>query len=86
MLSGRISRRVEGASPTMRSASSQYSGWEVNWSQATTAHLLMSASRGSRMSAGFMPSLAYVSFMSFFLRRMLFDIRAGFSTRRIYFT
>ena len=37
-------RSVLGASPAIRSASSQYSGWLVNWSQATTAHLLMSQS------------------------------------------
>ena len=50
--SGRISRRVEGASPTVSSTACQYSGWEVNWSQATTAHFVMSAPSGSRISAG----------------------------------
>ena len=52
LASGRIRRRVEGASPTCFSTASQYSGSEVNWSQATTAHLVMSQSLGIRMSAG----------------------------------
>ena len=38
-LSGRISRRADGAAPTVSSTRCQYSGWEVYWSQATTAHL-----------------------------------------------
>ena len=40
--SGRITRSVEGASPTCCSTACQYSGSDVNWSQATTAHLVMS--------------------------------------------
>ena len=42
LASGRISRRVDGASPTVCSTACQYSGSDVNWSQATTAHLVMS--------------------------------------------
>ena len=52
LASGRMRRSVEGASPTFSSTACQYSGSEVNWSQATTAHLVMSCSLGSRMSAG----------------------------------
>ena len=63
LLSGRIRRRVLGASPAMRSTSSQYSGWDVNWSQATTAQRVMSQSLGNRMSAGFMPTLLNFSFI-----------------------
>ena len=39
-ISGSISLSVEGASPTISSTFSQYSGSDVNWSHATTAHLL----------------------------------------------
>ena len=39
LLSGRMSRRAEGARPTRSSTRCQYSGREVYWSQATTAHL-----------------------------------------------
>ena len=51
-LSGRMSRRAEGAEPTYSSTRCQYSGWEVYWSQATTAHLRYSQCWGSRISAG----------------------------------
>ncbi len=51
-LSGRIRWREEGAFPTKLSTRCQYSGWEVYWSQATTAHLVRSQFWGSRMSAG----------------------------------
>ena len=51
-LSGRISRRVEGARPTRSSTRCQYSGREVYWSQATTDHRVRSQLRGSKMSAG----------------------------------
>ena len=53
LASGRMRRRVDGASPTVFSTRSQYSGSDVNWSQATTAHFSISTSLlGSRMSAG----------------------------------
>ena len=42
--SGSISRSVLGSSPTRRSASSQYSGSEVNWSQAMQLHFVISVS------------------------------------------
>ena len=51
-LSGRISRRAEGAEPTYSSTRCQYSGWEVYWSQATTDHLAYSQLTGRRISAG----------------------------------
>ena len=51
-LSGRMSRREEGAEPTRSSTRCQYSGWEVYWSQATTLHRDRSQPWGSRISAG----------------------------------
>ena len=51
-LSGRMRWRAEGALPTNRSTRCQYSGWEVYWSQATTAQRVRSQFWGSRMSAG----------------------------------
>ena len=47
-------RRVEGESAAMRSAVSQYSGWEVYWSQATQdqAVPLYLVKSGNRMWAG----------------------------------
>lgn len=56
--SGNTIRRVEGASPTTFSTSAQYSGWEVNWSQAMTAQrwastdALGSSTRGVRTTTG----------------------------------
>ena len=41
-----------GASPTSLSASAQYSGSLVNWSQATQLHFSMSTFCGRRISAG----------------------------------
>ena len=40
------------ALPTRWSTRTQYSGWEVYWSQATTDHFSRSQPWGSRMSAG----------------------------------
>ena len=50
--SGRIRSSVEGASPMIRRASSQYSFWEVNWSQATTAHFFISVPWGGSITSG----------------------------------
>ena len=49
--SGRIMRSVDGAFPTSSSAFSQYSGWEVNWSQAITAQLFSNSLCGTSSSA-----------------------------------
>ena len=55
--SGRISRRAEGASPTVSYAFFQYSGSEVYWSQAMQAQVSRGTEgAGSRMRAGRMPT------------------------------
>jgi hypothetical protein len=55
---------VLGRSPTSAAASRQYSGWEVNWSQATHAHAV-----GLTESAGISssPGTKYVSCMAILL-------------------
>ena len=61
LLSGRMRRRVEGASPTYWSTRSQYSGWVVYWSQATHGPLGQAAVVGqqdvSRGKGGFLHGL-----------------------------
>ena len=72
--SGSTSRSAEGASPATASALRQYSGWAVNWSQATTAHFDRSTpSRGSSISAVF--NALYIN-VSIYVMKMRSGLRA----------